>query len=178
GSGKYAAYRPPLIQGDSFDGFVFSSASKLPTWARDMALEVDTRMRDRIVMPSKPLVDAYMGTRESTDRFAEIFSSDALRISNNSAAEVAGGRSRELETMLGNDSDGRRLRLALRLFHFGSPAVFLDQGGYDMHSDEDERLPASMARLNRLLSGLHAALKRMKHKDEIGRASCREREKH
>lgn len=165
GSGKYAAYRPPLVQGDSFDGFVFSSASKLPSWASQMALEVDTRMRDRIVAPSKPLVDAYMGTRESTDRFAEIFSSDTLRISNGSDDDVDGISNRELETMLGNDSDGRRLRLALRLFHFGCPAVFLDQGGYDMHSDEDERLPDAMTRLNRMISGLNAALKRMNHKD-------------
>lgn len=165
GSGKFAAYRPPLIQGDSFDGFVFSNASKLPDWATAMASEVDTRMREGVVASSKPLVDAYMGTRESTERFAQIFSSDTLRISNGSTDEIDGLSNRELETMLGNDSDGRRLRLALRLFHFGSPAVFLDQGGYDMHSDEDERLPDSMARLNRLLSGLQAALKRMTHKD-------------
>ena len=34
--------------------------------------------------------------------------------------------------------------MALRLFHFGCPAVYLDQGGYDYHSGEADRLPGSL----------------------------------
>lgn len=165
GSGKYAAFRPPLIQGDSFENFVFSDASKLPTWAADMTMEVDSRMRERVVMRAKPQVDAYIASRESTAKFAQIFSSDVLRISNNSDERIDGISNRELATLFGNSSDARQLRLALRLFHFGCPAVYLDQGGYDMHSDEDDRLPGSIAELNLLLSGLNAALKRMTHPD-------------
>lgn len=163
GAGQYAAYRPPLIQGDSFENFVFSDASKLPMWANDMAGEVDSRMRERVVPRAKPQVDAYIASRESTAKFAEIFGSDILRISNNSNEAIDGISNQELATLFGDGSDGRQLRLALRLFHFGCPAVYLDQGGYDMHSDEDERLPASMAELNMLLSALNAALKRMTH---------------
>lgn len=163
GSGKYAAYRPPLIQGDSFENFVFSDASKLPSWASDMATEVDLRMRDRVAPRAKPPVDAYISSRESTAKFAEIFGSEILRISNRSNESVDGITNQELATMFGDGGDGRQLALALRLFHFGCPAVYLDQGGYDMHSGEDENLPASMAELGHLISALNAALKRMDH---------------
>lgn len=163
GTGKYAAFRPPLVQGDSFDNFVFSSASKLPDWASDMALGVDTRMRDRVVSRAKPPIEAYIESRKSTDRFAEIFTSDTLRISNGSTDKIDGISNQELATLLGDGADARQLRLALRLFHFGCPAVYLDQGGYDMHSDEDEHLPGAMAEVNQLLSGLNRALKLMDH---------------
>jgi uncharacterized protein (DUF1501 family) len=53
--------------------------------------------------------------------------------------------------------------LALRLFHFGCPAVFLNQGFYDYHSKESDGLPDELEQANRLVSGLRAALKRMQH---------------
>ena len=35
---------------------------------------------------------------------------------------------RRLETLIGNNGTARNIRLALRLFHFGCPAVYMDQG--------------------------------------------------
>ncbi len=165
GAGKYAAYRPPLIQGDSFENFVFSDVSKLPMWATDMATEVDARMHARVAPRGKPAVEAYIASRESTAKFAEIFGSDILRIGNRSNEAVDGISNQELATMFGDSGSGRQLALALRLFHFGCPAVYLDQGGYDMHSGEEENLPGAMSELGMLLSGLNAALKRMTHPD-------------
>lgn len=163
GAGKYAAYRPPLIQGDSFENFVFSDVSKLPAWATEMAGEVDARMHTRVAPRGKPAVEAYMASRESTAKFAEIFGSDVLRIGNRSTEAIDGISNQELATIFGDRGSGRQLALALRLFHFGCPAVYLDQGGYDMHSNEDENLPNAISELGMLISGLNAALKRMTH---------------
>lgn len=168
GAGKYAAYRPPLVQGDSFENFVFSDASKLPMWATEMAGEVDTRMHARIAPRGKPPIEAYIASRESTAKFAEIFGSDVLRIGNRSNDAIDGISNQELATIFGDSGSGRQLALALRLFHFGCPAVYLDQGGYDMHSNEDDNLPDAIAQLGMLLSGLNAALKRMKYPEEKG----------
>ncbi len=163
GTGALAAFRPPLIQGDSFEDFAFSGAGDLPAWAVDLAEQTDVRMRDRQMAPARGAVDSYIGARESTKRYAEIFNDDLLRIRNNSDELVDGISNRQLATLFGDSGAGRHLRLALRLFKFGCPAVFLNEGGYDMHSGEDERLPDSMSNLNRLLSALNAGLKQMQH---------------
>jgi uncharacterized protein (DUF1501 family) len=164
GGGQYAAYRPPLLQGDSFDNFVFASAT-LPDWANQMAADADVNLANRSMVPTRSMVEAYMGTRESTRKFSEIFSSDILKIRNNSNDQVDGISNAQLAQMFGDSGSARQLRLALRLFHFGCPAVYLDQGGYDMHSGEDERLEGEMDNLNRLLSALQAALHAMQHPD-------------
>ncbi len=70
---------------------------------------------------------------------------------------------RQLAAIFGNSGESNDLRLALRLFHFGCPAVYLDQGGYDYHSEEEERLPSSMERANRMVSALCAVLPLMQH---------------
>jgi uncharacterized protein (DUF1501 family) len=134
-------------------------------WATDMAGEVDARMHARVAPRGKPSVEAYIASRESTAKFAAVFGSDILRIGNRSNDAVDGISNQELSTIFGDSGSGRQLALALRLFHFGCPAVYLDQGGYDMHSNEDENLPESIADLGLLLSGLNAALKRMTHPD-------------
>jgi hypothetical protein len=128
-----------------------------------MADDADKRMRDKQMLPSQSVIEAYMGTRESTRKFADIFNSEALRINNNSDEMIDGISNRQLATMFGEDGAARRARLALRLFKFGCPAVYFDQGGYDMHSGEEEGLPMQINELNRLISGLNASLKLMTH---------------
>ncbi len=96
---------------------------------------------------------------------ARVLDSDVLHVGNRSTEEVDGITHLELETLLGTDSAGRRAALALRLFHLGVPAAFLPQGDYDLHAGEGTALPSAMEDLNRLVSGLHAALKRMRHAD-------------
>jgi hypothetical protein len=164
GGGAFAGYRPPVISGDGFDNFVFSS-KPLPEWATQMSAEADQNMLARQMVASRSLVEAYMGTRESTRKFSEIFASEVLKTRNNSDEVVDGVSNRQLAQLLGDSGAARQAHLALRLFHFGCPAVTLDQGGYDMHSGEDENLPDALMELNRLLSGLNVALKRMEHKD-------------
>jgi hypothetical protein len=151
------------VQGDSFDNFAFSGSAKLPEWANSLIKETDVNLRNRLVKPAQSPIEAYIGTRESTERFAEIFNDDMLRIGDNSADLVDGISNRELRTLFGDDGAARRACLALRLFHFGCPAVYLDQGGYDMHSGEDKSLPMAISELNRLLSALNVALKKMQH---------------
>lgn len=163
GTGKYAAYRPPLVQGDNFDNFAFSGKRKLPDWANTLIKDTDVNVRDRLMKPLQSSIEAYIGARESTERFAEIFNDDILRINSNSDVPIDGITNPQLRTLFGDDGAGRRAALALRLFHFGCPAVYLDQGGYDMHSMEDKNLAAEMTNLNRLLSALNVALKQMDH---------------
>lgn len=162
GTGKYAGFRPPVLQ-DGFDGFGFDAAKSLPGWARQMSKKLDQNMMDRRHPSLRAPIDAYIQTRQATARYNEIFNDPALQIGNGDEEPFDGLSNAELETMFGNSGTARNLRLALRLFHFGAPAVFMNQGGYDMHSGEEENLPGAMDNLNRLISALNAALKAMTH---------------
>ena len=117
-----------------------------------------------------PLLDMdgegrVVAPRRDSALHGRVLTSDVLRVGNRSAEVVDGITNLELETLLGTDRAGRRAALALRLFHFGAPAAFFPQGDYDLHAGEGAALPSAMEDLNRLLSGLHAALKRMRHED-------------
>ncbi len=163
GSGKYAAYRPPMITGSDLDRFGFSVDDVLPPWAREMADAYDDRHRGRVNLAHYATVDAYLQSREATKAYSEIFRSDILRIQNNSDEVVDGISNRELELVFGDSGVGRNIRLALRMFHFGCPAVFTNQGGYDYHSDEEMNLPDRILELNQVIAGLNYALKKMEH---------------
>ncbi len=165
GAGQYAGYRPPVLRGDGFDNFGFDAASTLPDWAQDMAKKSDERFRDRIHQSDRTPIEAYMQTREATKQYSAVFNSDALKIRNGSDDKIDGISNRELELIFGDSTAGRRVRLALRLFHFGSAAVYLNQGGYDYHSGEEAALPGTLEELNRIISGLPVALKMMQHPD-------------
>ena len=151
-----------MLSGD-FDGFGFDAGSQLPDWAQEMAAATDQRALARRHKAERAPIDAYIQTREATGRYAEIFNSDLLKVRQNSDEVVDGLSNRQLNQMFGNSRAGRNLATALRLFHFGAPAVYLDQGGYDMHSGEEDGLPGRIAELNQLLSALIAALKAMQH---------------
>lgn len=165
GSGEYAAYRPPVLRGDDLEQFGFNTDALLPEWAREMTNDYDARFRDRQHLPHFPTVDAYLQSREATKAYSEIFSSESLKIDNGSTEVFDGVSNAQLATAFGNGGASRNLRLALRLFSFGCPAVYLDQGGYDMHSGEEDGLPGRMSDLNRLLSALYWALTTMQHPD-------------
>lgn len=163
GAGPYAAHRPPVMQGDGFERFGFSAANTLPDWAQAMASSVDERYRAIHHPQNRAGVDAYMQTRAATELYAEIFNDEILKIRNNSDEPIDGLSNRQLATIFGDSRAARNVRLALRLFHFGCPAVYLNQGSYDMHSGEEAGLPRHMEELGRLLSGLEVALKAMDH---------------
>jgi hypothetical protein len=122
-------------------------------------------MLDRQHATHKDRVDGYIRTRLATRSYNEIFQSPALRIRDRSDEPIDGLSNPQLARMFGDNRDGQNLRLALRLFHFGCPAVYIDQGGYDMHSGEEQGLPGQINGLCRLLSALEAALKAMTHPD-------------
>jgi hypothetical protein len=163
GAGIYAGYRPPVLDGSGFERFGFDPDSTLPAWAVNIAGKMDSRLREKLHPGLRTGVEAYQQTREATRAYGRIFRDPILRVNANSDEAVDGISNRELVTMLGDDGTGREVVLALRLFHFGCPAVFLNQGFYDFHSDEEESLPMEMDQANRLLSGLRTALKRMDH---------------
>ena len=165
GVGEYAAYRPPVMRGDDLDRFGFNTDELLPDWARSMTNDYDLRFRDRVNLPHYPTVDAYLQSREATKAYAEIFSSDPLKIENGSQELFDGVSNAQLAQVFGQGGASSNLRLALRLFHYGCPAVYLDQGGYDYHSGEEEGLPGRLQELTRVLSGLFWALKTMDHPD-------------
>ena len=163
GAGPYAAHRPPVMQGDGFENFGFAASESLPEWAHQMATRSDQRYRDTRHLQSRGLIDAYMQSREATEAYAQIFNDDILKIRNGSTEAIDGLSNAQLNTIFGDNQVGRNVRLALRLFHFGCPAVYLNQGRYDLHSGEENGLPPIMEELNRIISGLEFALKAMTH---------------
>ena len=164
GLGQFAPYRPPVLNGASFEQFS-SSGSAVPDWAQTMVQETDVRMRDRQHPALRDRIDAYIQTREATKRYTEIFASEQLKVDVESDEAFDGISNTELAAIFGQSGESSNVRLALRLFHYGCPAVYLDQGGYDYHSGEEDNLPDALERVNRLISGLCHVLPKMKHPD-------------
>jgi len=173
GTGKYAGYRPPVMTDGGFDQFGFIGAGEIPYIQPadhpdfDWTETIDRRHKRNKAKALQPVVDAYLQARDATDKFAAIFRDEALKINNGGEDLVDGISNAQLEAIMGSRGAARNVRLALRLFHFGSPAVYLDQGGYDMHSGEESGLPRRLDELNRIMAGLRYVLKRMTH-DEHG----------
>lgn len=165
GAGVYAAYRPPVLDGEGFDRFSLDADANLPPWASRLADGFDARMQTRLHTALKPQVSAYRQSRQDTRAYGQIFRDPLLKTSAQSGDVVDGISNRDLATLFGEDGVGQQMALGLRLFHFGCPAVFLNQGSYDMHSDEDDNLPTAIEEANRLISGLNCALKKMTHPD-------------
>ncbi|MFW6057991.1 MAG: DUF1501 domain-containing protein [Persicimonas sp.] len=165
GAGRYAGYRPPVLRDDSFASFGFEASEHLPEWAQQMADSSDERFYERIDERDREPLDAYQQTRSATREYNEIFTDDMLRVGEASEEPYDGISNEELQLIFGDGPAASRIRLALRLFHFGCPAVFLNQGGYDYHSGEENRLPDTIVEMNRIISGLEVALKTMEHPD-------------
>jgi len=163
GAGEYAAYRPPVLDGDSFDRFGFDADGKLPNWANTLAAGQDERYRLRLNSALRSNVESYQQSRLATREYGRIFNDELLKIGENSRDVVDGLSNEQLTTLFGEEGAGRRVALALRLFHFGCPFVFLNQGGYDLHSNEEAGLPTELDEMNHILSALFVALKRMIH---------------
>lgn len=164
GLGEFAPHRPPVLNGASFDRFT-SSGGTVPDWAQAVVRDTDLRMRDRQHPALRERVEAYLQTREATKKYAEIFASEQLKIENDSEEDFDGISNKTLKDLFGDSGESSNVRLGLRLFHYGCPAVYLDQGGYDYHSGEADSLPEAMERLNRIISALIAVLPKMRHPD-------------
>ena len=61
GTGALAAYRAPLVQGDSFEDFTFANSAALPDWATQMAADADLNMKNRQMTPLQGMVESYIG---------------------------------------------------------------------------------------------------------------------
>lgn len=165
GSGIYGAYRPPVLRGDDLALFESNASSELPEWARNLSAGYDLQRRSDVNPAHFSTVDAYLQSREATLAYAEIFASDMLKIREPSTELYDGVSNNDLRLAFGESGAGRNAHLAMRLFHFGCPAVYIDEGGYDFHSDEEEALPDRIQGFNRLMSALEWALKTMEHPD-------------
>lgn len=165
GAGEFGAYRPPVLRGDDLDRFSSGATEALPEWARTLSDTRDARLGERVNASHFPKIDSYIQSREATKAYAEIFASEALKIGDGGNEPIDGLSNAELAAAFAGNGSGRDAHLALRLFHFGCPAVYIDQGGYDLHSDEEMELPMRIQGLNHMLSGLEWALKRMDHPD-------------
>ncbi|QQR89400.1 MAG: DUF1501 domain-containing protein [Myxococcales bacterium] len=160
GTGVFAGYRPPVIEGTNFDRFRTESGN-IPEWAKSFSKATDQRMRERQHVFLRTPVDAYIQSRSANERFNDIFQSPILDIDNNSDEAVDGFTQAQLTSLFGNSRAARSVRLALRLFHFGCPAVYFGQGGWDYHSNEESSFPTAMDEPNWIMSALYAALKAM-----------------
>ncbi len=162
GFGQYAAYRPPVVGSNGFEQFAFDAAAAVPAWAKPMTDGMDTRMRDHLHPLTAPPVDAYIQSREATSRYSEIFRDPSLKLSENDPTPVDGISNQQLNQMF-DQGTGRQIALALRLFRFGCPAAYINEGGYDLHSDEESDLPVRMDSLNQIISATRTALQVMTH---------------
>jgi uncharacterized protein (DUF1501 family) len=122
-------------------------------------------LRDRVNAQHFSAIDSYIQSREATRAYAEIFGSDILKIADGSDEQFDGVSNAQLALAFGDSGPGRSAHLALRLLHFGSPAVYFDVGNYDLHSDEEDELPVRIETFNQVLAGLHWALHAMAHPD-------------
>jgi uncharacterized protein (DUF1501 family) len=163
GFGAYAAYRPPVIQSDGFENFGFDATTAVPAWATNLTNGMDTRLRDKLHPAKREVVDSYIQSREATTRYSAIFNDDALKIGQNSPTPVDGLSNADLNRMFGQNGTGRNIALALRLFHFGCPAAYINEGAYDLHSNEEGDLPPRIDGLNQLISATRTALQVMAH---------------
>jgi hypothetical protein len=163
GAGIYAGYRPPVLDGNGFERFAFDPDSSLPDWAVSIAGNLDSRYRAKLHEGVRSGVEAYQQTREATRAYGRIFRDPILRVQATSTDVVDGISNKDLVTLFGEENAGKEMMLALRLFHFGCPAVFLNQGFYDYHSKENDSLPDEIEKATRLISGLRTALKKMTH---------------
>lgn len=164
GLGEWAPYRPPVLSGATFDRFQGGGIDPdNPPWYMPLVKGADERRYQRAHPALRGNIETYMSTREAVQQYTAIFGSDALKIDDGSEVPINGISNAELSAVFGNTSESRQTRLALRLFGFGCPAVYFDQGGYDYHSGEENALPGSMDRLNRLISGLLCVLPKMQH---------------
>lgn len=162
GAGAFAPYRPPVIQGDSFEGFG-AGAVALPSWGQGLVSSRDQAFRDALAPVHRAPVDAYMQSRAAMEAYSAIFGDPILRVSQGGATAMDGIANDELLARFGDSGAGRSVALALRLFHFGCPAAFIGQGGYDYHSDEDDYLPDTLSDLTHVLSATVSALTSMQH---------------
>lgn len=162
GIGENAAFQPPLLRGDQLGRFGVDVGSRLPAWASQLSEDLDRARMAGLPRRHAERIEEFMRTRSSAHAYQKIFASDALAIDRD-GVEVDGMSHGQLRAIFGDGRSARDLRLALRLFHFGCPAVYLDQGGYDYHSDEENQLPRSMAELCHLISGLEFSLKGLTH---------------
>lgn len=162
GHGKYAAFRPPLLRGGDLGG-LGKQENSMPEWAQALSVQRDQHFAGLVGLQHRPAVESLIVAKNATRAYQEIFKSEVLSVEGSLDASADGISNRELRNAFGNDRAGREVRLALRLFSFGCPAVYIDQGGYDYHSEEENRLPGAMARLNHLLSAIRYALKTMDH---------------
>lgn len=162
GQGKLAAYRPPLLRGGDLGG-LGGQDHELPDWSQTLSLKRDRRFADGVGVNHRPAVEALIVAKNATRAYQEIFKNQILSVQGALDASADGISNRVLRNAFGDDRAARELRLALRLFSYGCPAVYIDQGGYDYHSEEESRLPQAMQRLNHLLSALRFALKTMTH---------------
>ena len=128
GSGEMAAYRPAVLSGNGFDRFRVRDQDAVPGWATELSRNNDVRLGARLHARGARLVQRFGEAREATKAYAAIFNSDILKIGNNDETLVDGFSQPQLRQIFGDSRGGRNVRLALRLFHFGSPAVYFDQG--------------------------------------------------
>jgi len=148
-----------------------------PTVGRPIEDALDARVRARRRGLAGGLVDGYLGTKNALRKYGPLLAEKTLHfndpknqgeaidgITNLMLLEAVGAFVAPDQTVLQSDPAGGfaiRAAMGLRLLQMGSPAVCVDVGGFDTHSDEDIAAPDLYTRFARYLAGFHFALARM-----------------
>jgi hypothetical protein len=138
-----------------------------PVVGRPLEDALDARLRKARGGLARAGLDAYLGTKQALRKYGPVLADPRLHIANGPLdAELDGITNQMLLEAVGVDQgsgqgEGFRVAMALRLVQMGSPAVCVDMGTFDHHSEEDTKAPSIYGKFARYLAGIHFALSRI-----------------
>ena len=173
--GDWVAHAPTTLEYYGLPSAPPQSGS--PTVGRPIEDALDARVRARRSALGALSVDGYLGTKAALRKYGPVLADPALHINkpehrdvdrdgitNRMLLEAVGAKLAENELVSSSDPHGGeavRCAMGLRLLQMGSPAVCVDIGGFDAHSEEDVTAPGLYTRFARYLAGIHFALSRI-----------------
>lgn len=166
GAGEWGKYRPVYVS--SFQDFRSggsSSGVEPPPWAQTVESSVDNEFASQRSARHRGMVNGLIDSKRQARNFREVFTDPVLAVQELSNETLHGMTNAELRAALGDSDFAADVALALRFCGFGAPAVVVGDGGWDFHGNELFDFGEKARTLDRVLSGLAFALKRLGHPD-------------
>jgi hypothetical protein len=156
---------------------VMVPATAQEQWEIDLGNALDGSLKNQLPKALAPRLDRVIGSRAQLKAVQEVLSRPQLRFKSDANATASFENSngvplsnRRLEQAFlpfvrfqtgglttnsnFNDPVGAKLAMAVRLLQYGSPAVAVGFGGFDLHKDEDKLLHTVSRPLGRAIAAL------------------------
>ncbi len=167
-SGDWVQYAPVDVVPSQLPANPPSGGS--PTVGTPIEDALDAHMRARRQGRPGSAILAYQATKSALRKYGPVLANKVLHVGNPTYYdEVLNGISnRMLLEAVGEDfasgppsGNAREVGVAIRLMQMGAPAVAVNVGGFDLHSEERQKGPRLYSRYARYLAGIHFALSRI-----------------